>query len=61
LTIRAVFFERLARPFLSVKSLWKLWNSLSLVIIQIAVGEDLSWIILGEFCLVFEAWRRWLW
>ena len=45
LTIRVVFFEReIRRPFLSAKSLWKPGNSLSFVIIQIATGEDWSWI-----------------
>ena len=45
LTIRAVFFERgVRRSFFSAKSFWKLGNSLSFVIIQIAAGETWSWI-----------------
>jgi len=55
LTIRAVFFEReVRRPFLSAKSFWKPGNSLSFVIIQIATGEDWSWI--NSWSILLGVW-----
>jgi len=55
LTIRVIFFERdVRRAFFSVKSLWKLGNSLSFVIIQIAAGADWSWI--NSWSILLGVW-----
>jgi len=62
LTISVVIFEReVPKPFFSAKLFWKAVDSLSFVIIQIAVIEDWSCINCWSFWLVFEAWRRCWW